>query len=335
MQMGIKMLKVKLKEIAVYHGKNVVSNDIYLKHFKERGKDVEHFLKDVVGRDKRYLIDKDKENSLTMALEASKEVLKKAKLKGTDIDMIVFSSQLPEFVVPPSSYLVHAEIGGKNDCICYDMNANCAGMTIAFEQVIKYMSVSPNVKRALIVGCDYVNLIVNPENELCYGHYGDAACAIILEQTNEDCGLVGSKYDVHTEDHPYIRFPGCGFSKLFDVKDKTELMLDWKPFVVRWEHIYAENMKEVIEKAGLTINDISMFCLSQYVYKTIKYFREVLGITADKSIYIGNKYGYTGTTSPFIALYEAINKGMVKRGDYILFWTVGAGSQNITILFKY
>lgn len=60
-----------------------------------------------------------------------------------------------------------------------------------------------------------------------------------------------------------------------------------------------------------------------------------MGISDEKSLYIGNKYGYTGTSSPFIALYEAIEKGKVKRGDYVMIWTFAAGSQGIVILLKY
>lgn len=333
--MEVKMYKVKINEIEIYHGKNIESNDTYIQHFKERGKDVEHFLRDVIGRDKRFLIDKNNENSLTMAIEASTKVLKKANIEGSELDMIIFSSQLPEYVAPPSSVIIHNIIGGKNECICYDMNVNCAGMAIAIEHTSKYISVSPHIKKALIVGCDYVNLTINPENEMCYGHYGDAACAVILERTDEDCGLIDSKYHVNSVEKDNIVFPGCGFSKLFSVEDKTELMLRWKPFECPWLDTAVENMNTVLDRCGLTVDDVSMFCLSQFVYKNITVIREKMGIDESKSIYIGDKYAYTGTTSPFIALYEAINSGQVKRGDYIIFWTIGAGTENITMLFKY
>ena len=46
-------------------------------------------------------------------------------------------------------------------------------------------------------------------------------------------------------------------------------------------------------------------------------------------------YGYTGTTSPFIAFYEGIRNGQVKRGDYVVFCTVAAGSTHISLLLKY
>ena len=48
-----------------------------------------------------------------------------------------------------------------------------------------------------------------------------------------------------------------------------------------------------------------------------------------------DKYGYTGTSSPFVALYEAIKQGRVKRGDYVFMATSAAGGMYITELIKY
>jgi 3-oxoacyl-[acyl-carrier-protein] synthase III len=55
----------------------------------------------------------------------------------------------------------------------------------------------------------------------------------------------------------------------------------------------------------------------------------------EQIIYIGDEYGYTGTSSPFIAFNRGIETGRIKRGDYIIFWTIGAGSESVTLLFKY
>jgi 3-oxoacyl-[acyl-carrier-protein] synthase-3 len=109
----------------------------------------------------------------------------------------------------------------------------------------------------------------------------------------------------------------------------------WKPFECPIIDDAVSNMKAVLKECNLTVNDISMFCFSQYVIKTINEYRRRLGIDESKSLYIGDKYGYTGTSSPFIVLYEALQNGSVKRGDYVMFWTVGAGSENISMIFKY
>lgn len=330
------MTNVKLKAIDVYHGQKVVTNEVYLEHFKQQGKDVEHLMVDIFGRDKRYMLSNNDENTLSMAITAAKGVLQKAGLRGSDIDMIVFCSMLPEHTSPPCSIFIHEAIEGKRETICYDLNGNCSGMTIAVEQITNYMKGNPDVKNALVVGSDYISMLVNPDNELTHGNFGDAACALLLEKTGEDSGVVDAKYYINSEECRNIAFPACGFSNIFRATDKNDIYFKWLPFDGSACTVPAiENIQQLLLKHGLTCSDVNLFCLSQFAYKNITLIQEGLNVDKEKFIYIGDEYGYTATTSPWIALFEAEKRGLVKRGDYIVFWTIGAGSESIALLLKY
>jgi len=328
-------MSIKLSCIDICHGSKVVSNDVYLKHFEQQDKNVKHLLADVMGRDKRFMFDEN-ETSLSLALKVSNSVLDKANLNGSDIDVLVYSSLLPEYALPPTSILLHRGLNLGRDVVCFDMNVNCAGMTVALEQVSNYLISSKHAKRALIVGSDDLHSLADPNNELCYGNYGHCACAIILEKVDEDCGVVDTEYYVNSEESQNVMYPSQGFSSFFKSKDLNELYLKWLPFD-GGACVYpaTEIMSRMLKENGLKTNDISMFCFSQFALVNIKAIREIMNIDEDKSIYIGDKYGYTCTSSPFIVLYEAIQKGKVKRGDYVVFWTIGAGSESVVMLYKY
>jgi len=326
---------IKLSCIDTCHASKIVSNDDYIKHFNQQGKNVEHLLMDVMGRDKRFMFDEN-ETTLSLATKVSKSVLKKANLTGNDIDVIVYSSILSEYISPPTSVLLHKELNAGRNVMCFDMNVNCAGMTVALEHVSNYLISSKHAKRALIVGCDDDDSLADPNNELCYGNFGHAACGIILEKVDEECGIVDSEYYINTEESQNIMYPKHGFSSFFKSKDVNELSFKWLPFdggacVYKATDIMVKMLKE----KGLTKDDVSMFCFSQFAFINIKTIREILNIDEGKSIYIGDKYGYTGTTSPFIVLNEAIKEEKIKRGDYVVFWTIGAGSESVIILYKY
>ena len=328
------MENVKIRDIEVYHGKYIIHNDYYIEHFKKQGKDVKKFIEETMGRKYRYEIDSETENALTMAIESSRDVIKKSNLTGNDIDMIVYSGMLSEYVSPTTALIIHSAIQGKQQCFCHDMNVNCIGMTYALDLANRYISSDPQINRVLLVGSDYLTPQVSPENEECYGQYGDASCALILERTDEDCKLIDTKISVNTDFIDYVRFPKCGFSHIYDIP-KEEVYVKWKSFGTWWIDGAIENINSILNKSDLSINDISMFCFSQIAYKNIVTLREKMGISEEKSIYIADTYGYTGTTSPFIAFYEGIKNGQVKRGDYVIFCTVAAGSTHITLMLKY
>ena len=326
---------VKLSSINICHGSKVVSNNVYLKHFEEQGKDVKHLLRDVMGRDKRYMLNSD-ETTLSLSLKASKSALAEVNLTGNDIDVLIYSSMLPEYISPPTSILIHKELNAGRNVMCFDMNANCAGMTVALESASKYLKSSAHAKRALIVGCDDVNSLCDTDNELCYGNYGHTACAIVLEKVSENCGVLGAEYYINSEESQNIMYPSKGFSNFFKTENTDELYMKWLPFNgSACVYPAVEIMNRLLEENHLTKDDISMFCFSQFAFVNIKTIRELMDIDEDKSIYVGDRYGYTSTTSPFVALYEAIKQGKVKRGDYVMFWTIGGGSQSIVTLYRY
>ncbi|WP_459479008.1 3-oxoacyl-[acyl-carrier-protein] synthase III C-terminal domain-containing protein [Clostridium saccharoperbutylacetonicum] len=328
------MENVKVRDIEVYHGRNIVNNDYYIEHFKKQGKDVKKFFEETLGRKYRYEINRESENALTMAIEVSHKVLKKSNYTGKDIDMIVYSGMLSEYVSPTSALIIHSAINGKKECFCHDMNVNCIGMTYALDLVNRYISTNPQINRVLLVGSDYLTPQVSPENEECYGQYGDVSCAVILERTEEDCKLIDTKVTVNNDFIDYVRFPKCGFAHIYDAP-KEDMYVKWKSFGTWWIDGAIENINSILDKSKLSIEDISMFCFSQIAYKNIVTLREKIGLSEEKSLYVGDTYGYTGTTSPFLVFYEGIKTGNIKRGDYVVFCTVAAGSTHITSLIKY
>ena len=325
------MRNIRIKAVDIYHPTKVVKNDYYIEHFQKRGRDITRFL-EVMGRNERYIIDNNHENSITMGIEAAQRVLKRAGLEGKDIDMIVFSTQVPERTLPTNAMYVYRAIGAEKHTVVMDSNANCAGMTAAVEQASRYILSNPHVKTALIVGSDVNSLISNPEQEITYANFGDGSSAVILEKTEEKTGFIDAIYEVDSANKDNIVYPEKGFSQSIGSKE----CLTFLPFNGAMAIPVACKMIEnLLERNNLKIDDIDSYCFSQFALSNIIKIQNHFTIPERKIIYVGDKYGYTTTSSPFICLYEGIESGRIKRGDNILFWTIGAGHQMIAMLFKY
>lgn len=328
--------KIVIRNVAVYHPQNVKDNEFFIKHFEAQGIDVSHLLQ-VIGRDSRYMADEN-ETSLSMATEASKKVLEHAHLKGEDLDMIIFVSGTPEYLFPPNAVSLHQQLHGKMDVIAYDMNVACVGMVVAVSQASRVMMSNPHVKRALVVGAERMQRYARKEDPVPFASFGDAACAVILEkQMNTESGFIDSHQYTNTESLQKIMFPACGLSNIYNphISDSEKLF--------KWENVRDENgaqyaaqsIIKLLDRYNLTADDITVFCLSQLSKKNILNIKETLNQPDEKFILVGQEFGYTGTSSPFIALERAISEGKVQRGDYIVFWSVGAGTTACSLLFKY
>lgn len=325
---------IQLRNIAVYTPDEVRDNEYYANYYQEQGTFARYIAEHNLGRDKRNVIKPGtKETTLTMALESCRRVLKEENLTGENIDIICFCSLTPEYLSPPMAMLLHHELGGKRQAFCYDINANCAGMLWGFEQLSKYMSSVPDVKRALIVGTECLSMVFAPDDIINNVCYGDSSCAVILERVDDESKFIDTDYYVDSSLYHYVKSPKCGLSNVGHVP-KSEMYYTFKPMTITFD-ISINKINDMLFAHGLKISDIKLFCTSQYTKKVGESIYEGLGVKEEQQIYIGDQYGYTGANSPFICLYEAIKAERVERGDYLLMWTVGASLQYIMTLIRY
>ena len=223
---------VIIKGTGIYHPDNKINNDFFIKQFKEKGKDLTDFL-EKLGRNERYFIKNDKENALTMAIEAAKNALIDANISPEQLDAIVYSSDTPEYLCPSNALIINHYLNAFNAHTVYDLNSNCVGMVVALDQISRYMKTSKNIKYALVVGSVYASSIARNDCKYTYPASGDGAAAVVLECTSEDKmrGILDSKYCTKSEYFNTIVSPKCGMSKIRSNNiDEYEKKQQWTPF---------------------------------------------------------------------------------------------------------
>ena len=118
--------------------------------------------------------------------------------------------------------------------------------------------------------------------------------------------------------------------------EKDNRIIEWIDFDTDEAFASSVNsINEILARNNLTKNDIELYCLSQFAKKNIELIKIALEEPDEKFPFVGDEFGYTGVTSPFMALTESISKNKIKRGDYVILWTVGAGVVASCILIRY
>jgi 3-oxoacyl-[acyl-carrier-protein] synthase III len=326
-------LKIKIISVATYYPENEVGNDYYINHFKKKGMELsEFYLKS--GQDKRKIVDNEEETTFSLGLRATQKVLEQTGLKGSDIDLIIFTSQYPEYTIPSQATLIHNAIEGKRDSLAFDLNANCVGMTVGFDTAIKYMTLSKCFKRTLLIGADYATKHTRDDN-IIYSYFGDLGCAAILEKSEDEDSIVDTVYSTITDEPHFMMFPGCGLSAIYRDMDKNEKKTSLGPWKIDIGEEVINQVGKLLDRNKLTINDVDYICMSQAAAQNVERFRAHFNVDENKVPFIGNLFGYTGTSSPFLTLHDIIQKGKIKRGDKVIMWSIGASFTTCGILFEY
>ncbi|WP_443661435.1 3-oxoacyl-[acyl-carrier-protein] synthase III C-terminal domain-containing protein [Clostridium sp.] len=270
-----------------------------------------------------------------MAIEASKKVLSTSNLLGSDIDLIVFTSSTPEYIAPSNAVKIHHAINGKASACVYDTNSNCVGMIVSLDQLYNSIMNNPTMKRVLLVGSEHINHHSKDSDEITYSNFGDAAVAIILERCEEaNHGVIGNAYYTDSSYHDTILMPECGYSNISEVDNSCKKLL-WNPFNTDEAFISAENsIESILANHNLTKKDVKRYFMSQFSKNNIDKLCTNLHEDISKFTYIGDEYGYTGCTSPFIAFATALLNNEIHSGDLVIFWSVGAGITSCCLAFR-
>ena len=332
---GIFMVQnIVIKGLGIYTPVNEVGNEYFAEHFRRLGVDAKGLMEHL-NRHKRFLADRD-ESSLSMGFEAAKSALENANMDSKDLDMIVFVSDTPEYTSPTNALKLNQMLKAVNANRVFDMNCNCIGMLVAMDVIAGYAKQSKNIKNILIVGSMHVSSVVNYKDSVVYPTFGDSAAAILLENVTEEeqRGILASQYLTDSEYHDTIVLPACGHSKelLYEVP-KEKRRLEWNPFDFgflsdNWSKIIVDLLKE----NQITTDDVTYFVFSQFSDADNLLTLKKLGVSEEKYIFVGDRYGYTGVSSPIMALNEIWDK--LDETGYLVFCSVAAGYSMNAVLYK-
>jgi 3-oxoacyl-[acyl-carrier-protein] synthase-3 len=328
---------LKIKGIGTYHPKNEIDNHYFINHFKKIDLDPSSLLSHL-GREKRFKIKKyGEENSITMALEASKKALKEANITAEDLDMIVFASDFPEFVSPSNALMISNKLNSKAN-IVFDMNSNCISMISALDVINSYVQ-AKNLNNVLLVSSCTITPFAKEDDIVVYPSTADASAAVVLKrkQDKNKSGVIDAKFYTDASYNWTIKMPACGFSKINDDSvDNNMKMMEWNQFDFSFlSDNWTKLIEELLEANDLKPDDVSLYLFSQFSKADILSTIDKLGVVEEKVIFVGNKYGYTGPTSPIIALNEAKQNNIIEEGSYAIFCSVGSGYTMGALLYKF
>lgn len=115
-----------------------------------------------------------------LCLAAAEKLISDLNWRKEDIDVLVFVSQTPDYILPGSSSQLIDKLGLSSNCIGYDLNQGCAGYVYGLSLISNVMASSGFKKGLLLIG-DTITKLISPEDKSLVPLFSDAGTASALE----------------------------------------------------------------------------------------------------------------------------------------------------------
>lgn len=273
-----------------------------------------------------------------LAVPAAQAAMKMRGIGPDDLDAIIIGTVTPDMMFPSTACVTQRKLGAHN-LWGYDVSAACSAFLFSLENATRMVE-SGAYDKVLVVGADKMSSILDFQDRNTCILFGDGAGAVIVEAIeDEDHGILDSILHIDGAGEPHLHMKAGG-SKLppsaETVANKEHYVYQegkqvFKSAVVEMANVSAE----IVERNGLTADDIAYLVPHQANLRIIDATRERMGISPEKVMINIEKYGNTTAGTIPICLSEWHAAGKIKKGDYIVLASFGAGYTWGSILLRW
>jgi 3-oxoacyl-[acyl-carrier-protein] synthase-3 len=273
-----------------------------------------------------------------LAVKAIDELLKQRGIEADQIDLIIVATVTPDMFFPSTACVIQDKVRATR-AWGFDVSAACSSFLYALTTGAQFIETGRHEK-VLVVGADVMTSILDPEDRATLVLFGDGAGVVLLEPSdNDQYGILDYHHEIDGSGGNQLYMPGGGslYPATHDTINKRMHFVHQKgqsvfKFAVRKME---ELTRLMLERNNLTSDEIDAFIAHQANLRIIDATAEKIKLHSSKVIRNIHKYGNTtGATIP-LAIGDAIDDGILKKGDLVLFAAVGAGFTSGAVLARW
>lgn len=281
----------------------------------------------------------DNQSTADLCIPAARMALENGGLNPEDIDLLIISTDTPEFISPSTASKVQYELGLVN-AGTFDVNTACAGFVTAMDIAAKYIRSDHQYKHVMVIGAYAMSKYLNKEDKKTVTLFADGAGVVILKAAEtEDQGFLASELLTQGQYYGYMGiYAGGTFQPVNrDVIDNKDHLLK---FVQKFPkelnpEMWSKMASVLTRRIGSSPAGVDHYFLTQININSIHETMDRLEVPREKAHTIMHYYGYTGSACIPLAFHDAVSKGKVKRGELLVFIGSGGGLAFASAAFRY
>ncbi len=310
---------------------------------------VEKF-KDITGiAERRYA--EDHLVSSDLGAMAAERAIADANIDPEELDYIIVAHNFGDVrantvqsdLLPCLASRIKHSLKIKNPhCVAYDILFGCPGWIEGVIQAQAFIKAGM-ARKCLVVGTETLSRVVDKYDRDSM-IYSDGAGATVIEATDEEGGILSHESASYTFDEAYYLYFGCSNNQELD-KDTRYIKMEGRKIYEFALNNVPTAMKTCLDKSGVDIKDVKKVLIHQANEKMdeaiVKRFFRLYKTPMPEYIMpmsihkLGNSSVATVPTLFNLIKNNKLDKHSLKKGDVIIFASVGAGMHINAIAYKY
>ncbi|MDG1501875.1 MAG: ketoacyl-ACP synthase III [Ulvibacter sp.] len=298
--------------------------------------------------ERRYA--QEKYSTSDIASFAAQKAIDYAKIDPETLDYIIVAHNYGDVkhgsnqsdTVPSLASRVKSKLQIKNpSCVAYDLIFGCPGWLEAMIQANAFIKAGI-AKRCLVIGAETLSRVTDPHDRDSM-IYSDGAGATIIEHTNDTDGIISHATATHAiEEANYIYFGNS--NNLEDQNPRKYIKMNGRKIYNFALTNVPKAMKSCLEDSGYDIKDLKKILIHQANEKMdeaiVKRFYGLYDMQAPQDIMpmtintLGNSSVATVPTLYDLIVNNNMEGHSIKKGDLIMFASVGAGMNINAMVYK-
>lgn len=276
-----------------------------------------------------------------MGLKSAQKAIENSGIDPNEIGLVITSTITSDFLTPSLASIIQHEIGAYN-AAAFDLGAACSGFVYAVDTARRFLDTDDNLKYVLVVATEALSRFLDFKDRGTCILFGDGSAAAVIEKSDKlfssflasDGGGAKKLFARNVQIAPEVKIEK-DFDDGFPEKPMHQLYQDGKEVYKFAVKALPKAFNSAAEKIGIKAENIDWFIPHQANVRIIETAAKNLGVSIEKFIVTLDHHGNTSSASIPLAFCEALEKGLIKRGQKIALIGFGAGLTYGSVILEY
>ena len=293
---------------------NKIINRNFTRHFDQ---ETVNDIIDKTGVEERR-ISNDKTTSSDLCYAAAEKLINDLKIDRSDISVLLFVSQTPDYRMPATSVILQGKLGLSKSTAAFDINLGCSGFVYGLSIAYSYAQ-QTGVKKVLLLDGETRSKVYHPKDRKTGFIFGDAGIAAIIEK---DISIGKSFFSLNSDGNlcDLIKIDAGGYRNRSSQETLKEKVVDKYGNIRTDEHGYMsggdvfnfvlreipKNISHLLKVSNFELDKLDFYVFHQANKFMNDYLVKKLKLDINKTPTTISKYGNTSSVSIPITIVDQL-----------------------------